>query len=213
MSIILHEISHGFAAYLLGDDTAKINRRLSFNPVNHIDPFGTIVLPILLLLATRGGLVFGYAKPVPINPNNFSYNTRKRDIGITAAAGPLVNILIAALFSLLFRVIVGMPVSYGGFLFSFLYFIASVSLLIIFFNLLLAFFNLIPLPPLDGSKILGAFLPDSIYYRYVVLERQGMMIFMVLIMLSYLFGWNLIGAVILPPVNLVMTILAGTGIY
>lgn len=214
MSIIFHEISHGYAALILGDETAKINRRLSFNPVNHIDPFGTVILPILLLLATRGALVFGYAKPVPINPNNFSYDTRKRDIGITAAAGPLSNIVVAIVFSIGFRILASLPIGGSGtVLFNIVYFFAEVFLLIVFFNLILAFFNLIPIPPLDGSKILGAFLPNHLYYRFMVLERQGMLIFMAIIFASYFFGWNIIGRLIFPPVNLAITILTGTSLF
>ncbi len=213
MSIILHEISHGYAALLLGDETAKINRRLSLNPINHIDPFGTVLLPILLLFATRGALVFGYAKPVPINPNNFSYDTRKRDLGITAAAGPASNIAVAIVFSIGFRLLASLPIGGGTVLFNVVYFFAEVFLLIVFFNLILAFFNLIPIPPLDGSKILGAFLPNHLYYRYMVFERQGMLIFMGIILASYVFGWNIIGRVIFPPVNLAITLLTGTSLY
>jgi len=209
MSIILHEVSHGYAAYKLGDSTAKYNGRLSLNPLRHIDIFGTIILPILLLLATKGGLAFGFAKPVPINPNNFSYKTRKRDIGITAVAGPLVNIIIAIIFSLIFRLIGNVAVPMGTIFSRVLLFFAETSFLIAFFNLVLAFFNLIPFPPLDGSKILGAFLPDKLYYRYVVFERQGMLIFMGLIILSYIFNWNLIELVILPPVSFVLSLLTG----
>lgn len=213
MSIILHEISHGYAALHLGDDTAKINRRLTLNPIHHIDPFGTIMLPLLLLFATRGALVFGYAKPVPINPHNFDSNNIKRDMGITAAAGPASNIIVAIIFSILFRIITGLPVSGGTAAFSIMRFIAEVSFMVVFFNLVLAFFNLIPFPPLDGSKILGAFLPDRIYRRYVSYERQGMIIFMALILASYIFGLNLIGSFILPPINLLITIFTGMSLY
>ena len=213
MSIIIHEVSHGYAAHLLGDDTAYYNRRLSLNPLNHIDPFGTILLPILLLAVTRGGLVFGYAKPVPINPGNFPYETRKRDIGLTAAAGPISNIAIAIIFSILFRVITGISMSNSSVLFGFFVLLANVSYMVVFFNLILAGFNLIPVPPLDGSKILGAFLPNHLYNKYVTFERQGMAILMGILLLSYVFRWNLIGMILLPPINLLITILTGSGIY
>jgi Zn-dependent protease len=211
MSIIIHEISHGWAAYLLGDDTAKRYGRLSINPVKHIDLFGTIILPMLLLITTRGALVFGYAKPVPINPYNFS--VVKRDTGISAAAGPLSNIIIAVFFSILFRVISLFPIPYPSPIGSFVIFVMQTLMLIIFFNLILAFFNLIPMPPLDGSKILGAFLPDKYYFPFMRFERQGMMVFMGVILFSYLFGLNIIGGVLLPPINMMMKLLIGVGIF
>ena len=211
MSIIIHEISHGFVALLLGDDTAKRYGRLSFNPIKHIDPMGTILLPILLLITTGGRLVFGYAKPVPINPYNFK--DVKRDTGLSAAAGPASNILIAIIFAAIVRIL-GMlpyyPHTAGG---SLLVFFIEVSFLIIFFNLILAFFNMIPFPPLDGSKILGIFLPDHIYYPFMRMERQGMMILMGTILLSYVFGWNIIGRVIIPPISIAMRILTGYSLF
>ncbi len=207
MSIIIHEISHGFVAMLLGDDTAKRYGRLSFNPLKHVDIFGTVILPLLLLITTRGGLVFGYAKPVPINPYNFK--DLKRDTGLTAAAGPASNFIIAIIFAIVVRVIGLMPYYPHSLSGSILLFILQASIMIIFFNLLLGCFNLIPFPPLDGSKILGIFLPDHIYYPYMRLERQGMVAFMGIILISYLFGWNLIGRIVLPPINILMQLLTG----
>ncbi len=209
MSIILHEISHGYTANLLGDDTAKINRRLSLNPFDHIDLFGTIILPLLLLLATRGGLVFGYAKPVPINPNNFPYETRRRDLAISAAAGPAANIAVAIFFSIIFRLIFALNDIESGVAAGIMFFIAQVSFYIVLFNLVLAVFNLIPMPPLDGSKILGAFLPPDLYVKYIWFERQGMMILMAIIFISFVFRLNIIGAVILPPIRFLMSIFLG----
>lgn len=206
MSIIVHEVSHGYAAFLLGDDTAKRQGRLNFNPLNHIDTFGTIILPILLLITTRGGLAFGYAKPVPINPYNF--RNYKKDTALTAAAGPLSNFVIAIVLSVLLRLIIGSidPYTQIG---SGQALLLRVFYNIIFINLFLGLFNLIPFPPLDGSKVLGAFLSDEMYFKYTAQERKGMMVFMLIIMASYIFNLNIIGGVIIPPLRFIMKILIG----
>jgi len=205
MSIIIHEVSHGYAAYKLGDDTAKRFGRLSLNPLKHIDIFGTIILPILLIITT--GLAFGYAKPVPLNPYNF--RDVKRDTGISAAAGPASNFIIAILFSVFLRILGNLPYipnTLGGNLLAFWF---QVFYLIVFFNLLLGCFNLIPFPPLDGSKVIGMLLPDHYYYPFMRMERQGMAILMGIILLSYFFGLNLIGGVLLPPINWLMHLMTG----
>ena len=205
MSIIIHEVSHGYAAYKLGDDTAKRFGRLSLNPLKHIDIFGTIILPILLIITT--GLAFGYAKPVPLNPYNF--RDVKRDTGISAAAGPASNFILAILFSIFLRILGNLPYipnTLGGNLLAFWF---QVFYLIVFFNLLLGCFNLIPFPPLDGSKVIGMLLPDHYYYPFMRMERQGMAILMGIILLSYFFGLNLIGGVLLPPINWLMHLMTG----
>ncbi len=206
MSIIVHEVSHGYAAYLLGDDTAKRQGRLNFNPLKHIDTFGTIILPLLLLISTRGGLAFGYAKPVPINPYNFK--NYKKDTAITAAAGPLSNFIIAVILSVILRLIIGsldplMQIGSGQAV------LLKVIYNVIFINLFLGLFNLIPFPPLDGSKVLGAFLSDEMYFKFTAQERKGMMIFMGIILASYVFRLNIIGSIIVPPLNVIMKILTG----
>ncbi len=206
MSIVIHEVSHGFAAYLLGDDTAKRAGRLTFNPLRHIDTFGTIILPILLLIFSRGGFTFGYAKPVPINPYNF--RNYKKDTALTAAAGPASNFVIAIVLSLLLRLIMRnidpyTPLSQISTFFMRLLYTA------IMINLLLGLFNLIPFPPLDGSKVLGAFLSDEMYFKYTAQERKGMMIFMIIIFASYIFNLNIIGGLIFPPLKFIMKILTG----
>jgi Zn-dependent protease len=190
-SIILHEISHGMVANWLGDDTAKRRGRLSLNPIKHIDWFGTVILPLLLYFTV--GFVFGYAKPVPINPYNFK--SFKRDTGLTAAAGPASNILIAILFALAYH-ISGSQSLLGG-----------ISVPIIQINLLLALFNLIPIPPLDGSKVLGIFLSDEAYFKYTAQERTGMIVFFALILISNLFHLNLFGRFIGPILTFLMGLL------
>ncbi len=169
-SIVIHEVSHGFMAEYFGDDTARNEGRLTLNPIKHIDMFGSIVLPVILVLS-KAPFLFGWAKPVPYNPNNL------RDIKWgtfwVAAAGVLANISIALFFGLIIRFVPGvLPVSNN------FYFITS-SIVIV--NLALAIFNLVPIPPLDGSKIFFTFLPDSLYAVTDFLERYGFILLIVFI--------------------------------
>lgn len=181
-SIILHEISHGYTAYLLGDETAKNMGRLSLNPLKHVDPFGTILLPILSILAF--GIGIGYAKPVPIDPRNF----RDGETGmmITGMAGPLTNITIGASLGLLvkFGLVTGL--------------IYQVFFIVVFVNFLLATFNLLPIPPLDGSRVLVHFLPERYKYVYYQLERFGFLIIFLLIFLAGRLFFGFIEIVITP---------------
>ena len=188
-SIIIHEISHGLTAYWLGDDTAKRRGRLSLNPLSHIDWFGTVILPLILYFTA--GFVFGYAKPVPINPYNF--RDFKKDTGLTAVAGPLSNDLIAILFALVFHL------SGSNSL------LGAISVPIIQINLFLALLNMIPIPPLDGSKVLGIFLSDEAYFKYTAQERTGMIVFFALILISNMFHLDIFGRFIGP----IITFLSG----
>ncbi len=170
VSVIVHEISHGAVAYLLGDETAYRMGRLTMNPVSHIDPFGSIILPLVLATPLLFGIqpiIVGWAKPVPYNPNNLK--NPKSGAGLIAWAGPASNFLIAFVFAgLLAFIPVGTQI---GVAFHY----------IILINLMLAVFNLVPIPPLDGSKILAAFLP---HYSPIIafLERNSM-----LLLLAFLF--------------------------
>ncbi len=191
-SIIIHECSHGYAALLCGDDTAKIMGRLTLNPLPHIDPMGTIFLPIFMLLISGGRFAFGWAKPVPINPYNF--RDYKKGIFFTGVAGPLSNIILAFFIAFLFRIFNLSPRSAFGLLLTY-------GCLI---NLLLAIFNLIPIPPLDGSRVVSALLPPRLEASYRRLEPFGIFIVMFLF-ISGLFNvvWNLVevlGAVLLGTV-------------
>lgn len=190
-SIILHEISHALVSHWLGDDTAKRHGRLSLNPLVHIDWLGTVILPLLLYFTA--GFIYGYARPVPLNPYNFS--DYKRDVGLSALAGPVCNILIAFGFAAIYHV------------FSSNIVVQYISTYVVFLNLLLAFFNFLPFPPLDGSKVLGIFLPDNLYYKWTMQEQKGMMILFGVIIISNLMGLNLIGRLIFPPVQYLMTLL------
>jgi Zn-dependent protease len=170
-AIILHEISHGYVAYLLGDPTAKRAGRLTLNPIAHIDPIGTVVMPLALLFLSGGAFFFGYAKPVPFNPRNFK--DERTGMLLTGIAGPVTNIALAIVFGLASRLFPipsgvwdpGTFDSIGAFLLYFSY-----------ANLVLAFFNLVPIPPLDGSRVLQWILPDSLRDAYHSLERFGFLI-------------------------------------
>ncbi len=167
-SVIVHENAHGIAAFLLGDKTAKNAGRLSLNPIKHIDPFGSVLLP--LILAFTGMPIFGYAKPVPINPRYFK--DQRRGMMLTAAAGPASNLLTAAFFAQLYKFIV--PLSLYSQILSF----------VVLINVVLAVFNLLPIPPLDGSKVLAGFIPSSMlksYYRFEYFaERYFILIFLLI---------------------------------
>jgi len=170
VSMTLHEAMHAYASYWLGDDTAKLSGRLTLNPIKHIDPFMTLLLPILLAIA--GAPVFGGAKPVPFNPNNLKFE--EWGVAIVAIAGPLVNFILAFL-SIGLWVIVGSPV--GGFAQQLLITIASV-------NLGFFVFNLIPIPPLDGSRVLYALAPDFVRRIMEAMEKFGIMIVFAILLIA-----------------------------
>ncbi len=188
--IVIHELAHGWVAYFLGDNTAKDAGRLTLNPLAHMDPVGTVVLPILLIMM-RSPVVFGWAKPVPVNPANFS--EPKKGMLLTSLAGPASNLLLAIIFASIFKLGLFAP-----------YTVPWLFLLYgIIISLVLGIFNLIPVPPLDGSNILLAVLPDNIAVSYARLERYG---FIILIGLLYL---GLFERIILPLVRLLTRILVG----
>ncbi len=175
-AITFHEFMHGFMAFKLGDRTAASNGRLSFNPIRHIDPFGTVILPGLLLIA--GMPVFGYAKPVPFNPNNFK--DPKRGELMVALAGPFGNLVLAIASALLL-------LGTAGFV-SLLPTLVAVYLqmffqMLIIINLYLMFFNLIPIPPLDGASIIVPFVPDEHMDTYYTIQQYALPIFMIAIIL------------------------------
>lgn len=198
ISLTIHEFSHGYAAYVLGDDTAKRAGRLTLNPISHIDPFGLIMLFIARI---------GWAKPVPINPYNF--HDQKRDTAITAAAGPAANFALAIVLSIVFNLIkkANPDILYTSSSLS--QFWLGMLLYAILINLALGLFNLIPVPPMDGSKILGGFLSDEAYYKYTAQEQRGAQILMIVLVVSFVFRLNIIGAIIMPPLNFFLKLLTG----
>ena len=177
MSVVIHEVSHGYAASMLGDDTARYQGRLTLNPLKHLDPVGSVVVPSIAYFL--GGFIFGWAKPVPYNP----YNLRpgRWSEAIVAAAGPLSNISIALVFGLFLRIYPANPA------------IVSIISIIVFINILLAIFNLMPIPPLDGSKLLFAIFPDKLFQIRNFFERYGL----ILILFFIFFLWQFIFPVIL----------------
>jgi Zn-dependent protease len=181
IAITFHEVSHGLVANKLGDPTAKMLGRLTLNPVAHIDVFGTILLPLLLLVVTHGKFVFGYAKPVPINPMNF--RNPKRDMAISAAAGPVMNFILAFLsFLVLKGLLVPMatvlPATFVATVLRPLGLILTAS---IFVNVILAVFNMIPIPPLDGGRVLTGFLPLRQAATFSKIEPYGFVIVLILL--------------------------------
>lgn len=171
MAVTFHELAHGWVAYKLGDSTAKDAGRLTLNPIKHLDVLGTIVF-----FVTR---MIGWAKPVPVNP--FNFKNPKRDMAWVAVAGPAMNILLAAGFTLLLKTLLLIPISRSSFLISFLMPLAMMIKAGIIINVGLAIFNIIPIPPLDGSKILEGLLPVEAALQYAKLERYGFIILILLI--------------------------------
>lgn len=196
MSIVIHEVSHGLAAYRLGDSTAKYAGRLTLNPFKHLDPFGSFLVPLIMILTL--GVGFGWAKPVPYNPYNLK--DQKRGPALVGLAGPLSNLLVAFVFGLGARFIsfssmgkidiVGNLLSFNfeslatavSGSFASIFFLLFIMIVII--NVLLAFFNLIPIPPLDGSKLLFSIFPIKTQTK-VILEQFG---FVLLLMFIFLFS-------------------------
>jgi len=169
MSVVIHEVAHGFAAEFFGDKTARHAGRLTLNPIAHIDIFGSVILPVVLVLSHSPFLV-GWAKPVPYNPNNLS-NRRWGTLAV-ASAGIIANFCLAFIFGLVIRFTYGLNLPDG------FYFITSVIVVV---NLALGIFNLVPIPPLDGSKILFSFLPRSAFSAMVIYERYALFVLILFI--------------------------------
>jgi Zn-dependent protease len=176
ISVMAHEVAHGVAAYAFGDPTAKNQGRLTLNPLEHIDLFGSIILPLLLVL-TKAGFVFGWAKPVPYNP----YNLQNRRLGefCVSIAGIVTNLAIALIFSFVIRFAVTLGLSESS---------IDLMIYIVFLNTVLAIFNLIPIPPLDGSKILFTLVPYRYEHHLLVLEKYGFyfLIFIIVFLGEYI---------------------------
>ena len=189
MSVVIHEVAHGYSAYMLGDDTARLRGRLTLNPIKHMELFGSFLLPLLLIIM-NAGFVIGWAKPVPYNPANL----RNGRVGnfIVSVSGILANLAIAVIFGLLIRFapMIGLPAYTSNPLLIHPFY--NIATIIVITNLVLALFNLIPIPPLDGSKILFSFLPVRLSYIESFLERWGML----LLLFFIIFIWNLVSPVI-----------------
>ena len=198
MSIVIHEYAHGYTAYLLGDNTARLSGRLTLNPLKHLDPFGSVILPLLLIIM-KAGFLIGWARPVPYNPANL--RDQKRGTFFVAIAGIIANLTIAILFGLLIRyaTVFGLPAYIADPLLMHPFY--KIATIIVLINLVLTLFNLVPIPPLDGSKILFSFIPPQFRYIEEFLERWGMIILLFFI----IFLWSQVS----PIIYLVFSILTG----
>ncbi len=183
IGVIFHEVAHGYVAMLQGDPTAKLAGRLTLNPLSHLDPFGSILMPLLIYFGSGGRFMFGSAKPVPINPMYF--RNGRRGLFWVGLAGPATNISIAVLAGLISRPVWGVLPAY---LQVFVVYLVEI-------NLILAIFNMIPVPPLDGSRLVEAFLPTQYLIRYRSIEQYGILIvFAFLIFFGGVF-WGIVGPV------------------
>lgn len=184
MSVVIHEVSHGYAASFLGDQTARYQGRLTLNPLKHLDFVGSFLVPLLLYIS-QVGIIFGWAKPVPYNPYNLKPGRWSE--AFVALAGPSANIFLALIFGILLRIGISREASWANPAFI------QITAMIVFINILLAIFNLVPIPPLDGSKLLFAFFPDKSYQIRGFFERYGFF----LIIFFILFLWQSISPVII----------------
>lgn len=196
-SVVLHEVSHGIVANALGDPTAKQAGRLTLNPIPHLDPIGSILLPGFLILMSQlggGGIIFGWAKPVPVNPLNF--RDKKYGSALVSLAGPGSNLSIALIFGLVLRFL---PLT------EFSPALVTIFSYIVILNILLAVFNLLPIPPLDGSHILFTFLPRRFAALKIILSQFGL--FILLFIIFFFFGF------VSPVVNFLFRLIVGSSFF
>jgi Zn-dependent protease len=209
IAITLHEAAHGWMAERCGDNTARMLGRVTFNPIKHIDPFGTLILPALLLLL-HAPFLFGYAKPVPVNFGRL--NHPKRDMIWVALAGPVTNVLLALIAALLLHPAAYLPATLAAW-------VGENLANAIIINVVLAVFNMLPLPPLDGGRVVTGLLPNPYAWKFAQLERYGLMILVALLILVPMTAeamgmpFNPLVSVLWPPVQvLYQTILTLAGL-
>jgi Zn-dependent protease len=194
-SVVIHEVSHGVAAYSMGDDTAKRLGRLTLNPLKHLDPFGSIILPFILIIL-QTPFIFGYAKPVPYNP--FNLNDKKYGPAKVALAGPSSNLIIAFLFGMMVRLSTAGIIPVGP---------AVVNMFegIVWINVLLAIFNLLPVPPLDGHWLVLTFLPNKFARFKLIFQQMGIFLFIILLFVVF--------PLIIPLIVLISELMIGKPLF
>ena len=196
----VHEFAHALAAYRLGDSTARFMGRLTLNPIVHFDPLGGILLAVTLI--SGSGFAFGWAKPTPVNPNNLEGG--RRGEAIVAAAGPLSNLVLAVAAALPLRFILANPSLADQIPFIVIY----ILLIFVNINIVLMVFNLFPIPPLDGSKVLFAFLPPQVAWRWrPVLEQYGFILLLIVFFLPP--GGSIGGRILIPIIDAFVSVLVG----
>ncbi len=195
-AITVHEVAHGWVAKRLGDPTAYMMGRLTLNPFKHIDLIGTVFVPLVLLML--GGFIFGWAKPVPVTWQNL--RNPKRDMAIVALAGPMANLVMAVMWAILMRLLVGLSGSESTVVYGL--FVCSAG---IFINSVLMVLNLLPLPPLDGGRIMTGILPGPLAYKFSRIEPYGFFILLGLLVI----GW--LGLILSPVLYIVLGVLSSIG--
>lgn len=203
IAIVFHEVAHGLVARRLGDPTAEEARRLSFNPIRHIDPFGTIILP-LLLAVTHAGAIFGWAKPVPVNYRRL--RNPRRDMVLVALAGPGMNLLLALIGTAILAATLYLS---GGARTGAAAIIAANALNFLLINIFLAVFNLLPVPPFDGGHVVEGVLPPSAAQRFAKIGRYSLVVMVVLLLILPQFGIDVVGHLVSPVVGAVTRLFLG----
>jgi Zn-dependent protease len=206
-AIVFHEVAHGWVAHRLGDPTAKMMGRLTLNPIPHIDLIGTIIMPLLLFFVSDGRMIFGWAKPVPINPAYFK--DPKKGMALSALSGPGINIVMAVMCSFLLRVVLmglegKLPDQVWDWVSAPLTYMLGYGII---FNVVLAVLNMIPIPPLDGSRVMFWLLPERQAQAYYRLEPYGMFILLFLIM------FGVLGKIITPIIRPILMLLLGESVF
>ena len=202
IAIVFHEVSHGLVARRLGDPTAEERGRLSLNPIRHIDPFGTVILP--LILAITHAPIFGWAKPVPVNYRRL--RRPRRDMVLVALAGPGMNVLLAILGAVVLGATLSFssnPDSLGAML------IAANALNFVLINLFLAVFNLLPIPPFDGGHVVQGLLPPPLAASFAKIGRYALLVLVLLLLVLPMVGINVVGHIVSPVVDKLATGLLG----
>jgi Zn-dependent protease len=203
IAIVFHEVAHGLVARRLGDPTAEMAKRLSLNPIRHIDPFGTIILP-LLLAVSHAGAIFGWAKPVPVNYRRL--RNPRRDMVLVALAGPGMNFLLALAGTAILAATVMLS---GGARGGIAEIIAANALNFLLINIFLAVFNLLPVPPFDGGHVVEGLLPEPAARRFASVGRYSLLVMVVLLLVLPQFGLDIVGHIVSPLVEAIARLFLG----